>query len=31
MTEARRKQAEKKKERLETAYEFLLERIDKQT
>jgi YidC/Oxa1 family membrane protein insertase len=31
MTEARRKQAEKKKERLETAYEFLRERIDKQT
>ena len=31
MTEARRKQAEKKKERLETAYEFLRERVDKQT
>ena len=31
MTEARRKQAEKKKDRLEVAYEFLRERVDKQT
>ena len=31
MSEARREQAMKKKDRLEVAYEFLQERIDKQT
>ncbi|MBT3635926.1 MAG: hypothetical protein HN531_03235, partial [Opitutae bacterium] len=31
MSEARREQAMKKKDRLEVAYEFLRERVDKQT